>query len=323
MASSARWNSLRRRQASTLSPARAAAACTAALGALRPPRAAGTTPAREARRHVERAAHEVAEIVREVGVDARDQRLLAEARVEAEDHLAQQEVAEGIEAVAIAHRQRRDHVAETFRHLARVDVPVAVDVQMAVGGQPERPQHRRPEDRVRLQDVLADEVLGARPERGELRRVGVADPAEIVDAARRTTRSRRSPRSKGSSMPHSRRDFGREMQRSPSPAGVAQHAERLVAVALGADEVRVLLDLLREPAEVAAHLEEVVRLAATLGRALVVAAQPVLHVALGEEALATDAVEALVLAEVDLPLVPEPLQHGAARCARDPGRWCG
>ena len=237
------------------------------------------------------------------------ERVLAEARVEAEDHLAQQEVAEGVEAVALAHRQRRDHVAKALRDLARVDVPVAMDVQVAVGGQAERAQHRRPEDRVRLQDVLADEVLGAGPERRELRPVGIADPGEIVD-------QRVEPHVADEAAVEGQLDAPLEARLRPrdaevaEPAGVAQHAERLVAVALGADEVRVLLDVLREPAEVAAHLEEVVRLAATLGRALVVAAQAVLHVALGEEALATDAVEALVLAEVDLALLPEPLQHG-------------
>ena len=119
----------------------------------------------EALRHVEGAAHQVAEVVGQVGVDPRDQGLLAEARVEAEDHVAQQEVAEGLEAVALAHDERRDHVAEGLRDLSVVHVPVAVDVEVAGRlARSDGAEHGGPEDRVGLEDVLGHQVLAGAPE---------------------------------------------------------------------------------------------------------------------------------------------------------------
>ena len=56
------------------------------------------------------------------------------------------------------------------------------------------------------------------------------------------------------------------------------------------------------------HAQEVVRLVSLLGRSLVVAAEPVLDVAVGQEPLAAHAVEAFVLLEVDLARVVDLLQ---------------
>jgi hypothetical protein len=58
--------------------------------------------------------------------------------------------------------------------------------------------------------------------------------------------------------------------------------------------------VLLQPGEVPAHPEEVVALGAFLRLPLVVLAEVVLHVAPSQEAFASDAVEALVLLEVDL-----------------------
>src|SRR6266478_4189065 len=88
----------------------------------------GAKPRQERRR----AAGEIAEVVSEVGVEPAHERLLAEAGVEPEVHLAKEEVAEGVVAVLVRQLERLHDVADRLRHLAPADRPVAVDVEAAV-----------------------------------------------------------------------------------------------------------------------------------------------------------------------------------------------
>ena len=76
--------------------------------------------------HGEDPAGEVAESVRQLGVQSRHQRRLAEVGVLSEGHLAQQEVAEDVVPVARLHLQWLDDVAEALLHLGAIARPVAV-----------------------------------------------------------------------------------------------------------------------------------------------------------------------------------------------------
>ena len=78
------------------------------------------------------------------------------------------------------------------------------------------------------------------------------------------------------------------------------------------------LDVVGEPVEMPAHPEEVVRLMALLGRPLVVLAQPVFQVALAEEALAADAVQTVVLLEVDVAGVVDLLEDSLQAVSGSP-----
>ena len=71
-------------------------------------------------------AHGVAEVVREVAVVAVDEGFVREAGVLAEDHLAQQEVADAVAAEAVDQLVRTDDVAGRLRDLAAVALPPAV-----------------------------------------------------------------------------------------------------------------------------------------------------------------------------------------------------
>jgi hypothetical protein len=160
-------------------------------------------------------------------------------------------------------------------------------------------QHGGPEDAVRLQDVLGHHVFDAAPALLKGRIIGIAEAREVVD-------ERIEPHVADVVLVEGKLDAPFETRFRTRDAEVletalvAQHGQNLVAVALGTDQVRLLLECLHEPVEVAAHLEEVVRFDAPLGRAFVIPAQAVHHVPLGEEALAADAVEAFVLAKLDL-----------------------
>jgi hypothetical protein len=107
--------------------------------------------------------------------------LLAEVGVQSEGHVAQQVIAEGVEAVFVAHDQGLDHVAEALGYLAVVDVPVAVHVEMLDRWNADGVQHGGPEDGVGLEDVLGDEMLALRPQAFEVGAVGIADPRQVVD----------------------------------------------------------------------------------------------------------------------------------------------
>ena len=76
--------------------------------------------------HAERAVEQVAEIVGQLGVVAADERLVGEVAVGAERHLAQQVVAERVDADVVGQLERIDDVAERLGHLLAVDGPPAV-----------------------------------------------------------------------------------------------------------------------------------------------------------------------------------------------------
>ena len=107
---------------------------------------------------------------------------MAVVAVLAERHLAQEEIAQLVDAVGVGQRERVDHVADRLRHL------LAAVEQEAVGE--DAPRHRdagrhqegRPVDRVEAHDVLADDVQVGRPVAPEFRAVGVgkADAGDVV-----------------------------------------------------------------------------------------------------------------------------------------------
>src|SRR5690606_425562 len=113
--------------------------------------------------HAQGAVQQVAEVVGQVRVDALGDRHLGEAGVESERHVPDQEVPERIVAITPDHLERPDDVAERLAHLALVVEPVAVHVEVLVERYARRLQHYRPEQAVRLEDVLADEVRRYRP----------------------------------------------------------------------------------------------------------------------------------------------------------------
>ncbi len=67
--------------------------------------------------HRQRALREIAEIVCQIRIGAIDDRLMAVVSVLSERHLAQEEIAELVDAISIGHRERVDHVTNRFRHL--------------------------------------------------------------------------------------------------------------------------------------------------------------------------------------------------------------
>ena len=73
--------------------------------------------------HGDGAAEQVAQIVRQIAVDAGDQGFVGEHAIVAEGNLTQQEVADGIHAVAVAQDHRVHHIAHGLGHLAAVHQP--------------------------------------------------------------------------------------------------------------------------------------------------------------------------------------------------------
>ena len=171
-------------------------------------------------------------------------------------------------------------------------------------------QHRGPEHAVRLDDVLSDQVDARLPALLPARLVRIAATGQVVD-------QRIEPDITDVVGIERKFDAPGEALLRPGdaeilePAALAYHREDFVPVPLRLDEARVRFEVSVQPLEVVAHLEEVVGLVARVRCRLVVAAEPVLQVALGQEALAADAVEPLVLAELDLARVPDLLEDAA------------
>ena len=148
--------------------------------ASRPSRPRGTAPRAVLPGHREHPREQVAEVVGEVRVDAPDEGPVREVAVRAEGHLAHQEVAQRVHAVAVGERAGVDDVADGLGHLAPLDRPPAVREDRARRGDPAGVEHRRPVDRVRGQDVLADEVVRRGPEALEARPSSLPWPAAVM-----------------------------------------------------------------------------------------------------------------------------------------------
>ena len=170
-----------------------------------------------------------------------------------------------------------------------------------------------------LQDVLGDEVLG-RPEFLIQVAVRIADPSEVIDQGVE-------PDVGDVALVEGQGDAPVQAALGPGDAqilqGLAQEGEHLVPVALRADPVGVVVDVVEEPVLVLAHAEEVVLFLDVGGLGLVVRALAVDQVPLQVEALAAEAVEAAVLAEVDVAGVVHLLRTCLDQLARGPARWCG
>src|SRR5581483_9993178 len=258
--------------------------------------------------HRRGARHEVAEIVREVGVEPLLERLGRDRRVLLERGLAQHEIARRVDAPFLGRRDRIDHVAARLREPLSPVLEEAVDEHLPRQLDARGHQHRRPVDAVEAADVLADDVHVARPPLLELRLVGAeAHAGDVVDERVE---------------PHVHGVVGiprpRHTPFDPPPArdaDVLQPAveppEDLVAPDLRDGEVRSLLEqlaqlllVLREPEE------EVLLLHALHGIGVVrmELAAAVDEVRLLVERLAADAVQTLVRAEIDV-VVRDPAAH--------------
>ncbi len=123
---------------------------------------------------------EIAEVVGEFRVHPRDDRFVRIVAVLAERDLAQQKVANGIEAVGRDQRGRVDDVAHGFRHLLPAVEEKAVDEDALGDREAGRHQKSRPVDRVEAGDILADDVQVRRPEIGALPAIGKPRRCQIV-----------------------------------------------------------------------------------------------------------------------------------------------
>ena len=250
--------------------------------------------------HGHGAAEQVAQVVGQITVDAVDQCLVGEHTIVAEGDLAQQEVADGVHAVAIAQDNGVYHVAHRLGHLAAVHQQPAVAEHPLRQRQIQCHQHGRPQDGVETQDFLAHHVQVGRPELIVIviSLVAVAQCRDIVAQ---------------SIDPDVHGVLGVEghgdapLDRGTGHAGILQalldEGDHLVLAALGLDELGVLLVELQQAVSVLAGLEEVGFLVGIVDFAAAVRALAVHQLAVGPEALAGLAVVADVLALVDIALL--------------------
>ena len=257
--------------------------------------------------HRNHAAEQVAEVVGEIGIEPPDERLLAEARVLPQRHFGHQEIPERVHAVAVNHVHRIDHVAQRLAHLGLADEPPAVGEDRLRQRHAARVEHRGPVDRVRGEDILADQLHLRGPAAREVLLIAaIADGADVVHEGVEpdiadvlvVERQVNAPRQAAF-----RAGNAKVLER------LAQEAQRLVAAEVGLDELGVRLDVADQPFLIAAHPEEIVGLANALHGTSARRAVPLDEVLFREIAFVADAVPSVVFRRVDLPAVVEILQH--------------
>ena len=133
------------------------------------------------------AARDVDELADEVRIDARREFLEVQVDVvEARPELGGQEIAEIVRRQHVEIAPRRDERAARLRHLLAVHRQEAVGMHGRRLAEARALEHRRPEQRVEVQDVLADEVV-------QLRRAVRLPPVLEVEALPLAVGSRSSP----------------------------------------------------------------------------------------------------------------------------------
>ena len=272
--------------------------------------------------HRDRSTDEVAEIVGEIRVEPREHRLVREARVLTERHLAHHEVAEAVQPEDLGVILVARNVAERLRHLRAAHQPEAVRDDPTRHRQASGHQKRRPVERVLAHDLLADEVrhrwpqasetvLGRRITRSEAeRREVVRQRVEPhVHHVLRVVRHRNAP-----------------LERRPADAEILQpgldERTHLVQPELRLDEVRMIAVVVEQRLLVLRQAEVVALLLQALDLAAARRTLAVNELRFRDEDLVDRAVPALRTR-------PCRCRRRAARVARSPApprnaaaRWC-
>ena len=236
----------------------------------------------------------------EVAVDAVDEGLVGEHAVVAERDLTQQEVADGVHAVAVAKDDGVHDIAHRLGHLAAVHQQPAVAEDALGQRQIQSHQHGGPQDGVEAQDLLADHVQVSRPELVVIV-IGLVAVAQRGDIVAQCI----DPDVHGVLGVEGDRDA--PLDGGAGDAGILQalldEGDHLVLAALRLDELGVLLVELQQAVGILAGLEEIGFLVGIVDLTAAVGALAVHELAVGPEALAGLAVVADVLALVDVALL--------------------
>ena len=178
--------------------------------------------------------------------------------------------------------------------------------QAAEGLDARRLEHGRPVDGVGLENVFADQVLGAAPVVAPVRIMIVADGREIIE-------QRVEPNVGDKVAVEGNLDAPFEPTSRPGNAQVferlAQEAQHFVAITFGPDEIGMRGDVVQQPVLILAHAEEVVLLLHEFGSGLMIGTLAVHQFLLGQKALAAGAIVPAVLADVDFAAVVDTLQN--------------
>ena len=251
--------------------------------------------------HGDRPAHQIAQVVGQVGVDPGQHRLQRELAVIAEGHLPHQEIAHRVAGIPAAQHHRIHHVAHGLAHLLPVDDQPAVPENLLGQRESQRVEHDGPVDRVETDDLLPDQMHVRRP-------VFPIQPVVIRAVSQRRDVIAQRVNPDVDRMLGIKVHGNAPLDAGPADAqilesGLQEVVDHLVGAAGGLDEIRVLLDVPDQPGSVLVHPEEIALLLRLLHGAAAVRAAPVLQLQLRPEALAGRAVPALVFRLVNVALV--------------------
>ena len=256
--------------------------------------------------HGHRAADQVAQVVRQIGIDAAQDGFQRAVAIRAKGHFAQQVIAQRVHAIALHNRLGIHHIALGFAHLIVAKEQPAVGEHLLGQWQAQRVQHDGPIDRVEANDVLAHEMHVRRPVFA-VERIIVRPVAQGGDIVGERVD------------PHIDHMLGVEFHGNAPGERRARHAQILQAGAqevvqhlIGAgnrlNEFRVLLDVIDQPILVFAHAQEIAFFLHQFHGAAAIGAATVHHLRGRPEGFAGRAIQALIFALVDVALVVELLE---------------
>ena len=232
----------------------------------------GSLAAQVAIAHRHRSVDEVAKVVGEIGVVAPDEGIPRHLGVAVERHLAQRDVARAVGAEGRDRVVGVEHVAAALAHpIAARGEHESVDPDLARQLDPGAHQHRRPDDRVKAVDVLADDVqIGGPPLRELVRVIRKAGAGDVVDE-----RVEPDVDDAGLGIPRTVLALRRlavlgDRERDPPAQGLAadrdvvealpDERQHLVLAVLRLDPVRMLVVMTEQPLRIGRQAEEPVAL---------------------------------------------------------------
>ena len=259
--------------------------------------------------HGDGAREQVAQIVRKIGIDPCDKGGVIEIAVVAEGELRMEEIADGVNAVALDEHEGIDHVALGFGHLIAVEEQPAVAVDLLGEGQPQRHEHYGPNNGVEPYYLLAHDMHVRGPEFAvKLIVFGtVAYRGKVIDE-RIDPDVDHVALIKG----HGHAPLeGAPCDAEILAAGEQEVVEHFVGSRNGLYEIGVFADVFDKLRRVLRYAEEIGLLLGKLGLPAAVGADAarLLELGLGPERLALGAVMALIFGLVYIALIVELLEH--------------
>ncbi len=242
---------------------------------------------------------QIAQVIRQIGIDAFDQGIPRKVAVLPQIDFPQQEIADRVRAELFDQQYRVDDIAFGFGHLVALDHQPAVTVDFLRQFYAQGHQNDRPDDAVEPDNLLADQMHVRRPELGEF------FPVVQIAGRRDIVGQRVEPDVNDMLTVEGNRNS--PVERGPGHAEIFEalldEVDHLVAAGNRLNELWVVLDVLQQAVLIFGHTEEITFLLHHFHRSSAIRTVAVRQLALQPESFTGGAIPAFIGGFINIPLI--------------------